>query len=197
MNVSSRWCVTAVFAFGALACSDPVPPPAQGAFIASIKPASPPIPDRSCPTSAVTYDVPSILATTPTEVLDADNYTHKIINGEKGAEVSCTVKKGGAGFTFSGHIQLGVRGLSVSGGTLGADMKGTATMTVSNGMALSSPLLSATGACTVDAAKAGGNNFQVQAGSMWARYTCPAVLGGNPGDGCASDGYIVLENCAQ
>ena len=129
MNVSSRWCVTAVFALAALACSDPVPPPAQGAFIAYVKPASPQPAGKSCPTSAVSYDVPKVLETEPAKQLDADNYTHKIIDGESGASVACTVK-GGSTFTFEGKIQLGDRGLNITDGTVGADKKGTARVTV-------------------------------------------------------------------
>jgi hypothetical protein len=129
MNVSSRWCVTAVFALAALACSDPVPPPAQGAFIASVKPASPQPAGKSCPTSAVTYDVPNIRDTKPAEVLTDGRYLHKIVDGDAGG-VSCTVKGGSGGFTFSGKITQGDRGLNISDGTLGADKKGTARMTL-------------------------------------------------------------------
>ena len=61
MHVSSRWCVTAVFALGALSCSDPVAPPAQGAFIASISAPSPAQPEKACPIGgAFTFDVPEI-----------------------------------------------------------------------------------------------------------------------------------------
>ena len=196
MNVSSRWCVTAVFALAALACSDPVPPPAQGAFKASVKPSSPAPLGKSCPTSAYTYDVPIVLDTKPAEVLDEDNYTHKIIDGESGASVSCTVK-GGSTFTFSGKISMGDRGLSISNGTIGADKKGTAQITViKSGQPGFPTMISPMANCTVDAAKANGNNYQVKAGSMWAKFTCASVES-PPSDSCAADGFFVLENCNQ
>ncbi len=196
MNVSSRWCVTAVFALGALACSDPVPPPAQGAFIASVKPASPQPAGKACPTSAFTYDVPPVLTDMPTEILDADNYTHRIINGESGATVECSVKGGGGNFTFSGNILLGGKALKISGGTLAAG-KGTATITVNDAERLSpAQLISPAGACAIDATKAAGNNFQAKAGSMWASFKCTSVEL-MPASSCAADGFFVLENCDQ
>jgi hypothetical protein len=196
MNVSSRWCVTAVFALGALACSDPVPPPAQGAFKASVEPASPAPAGKSCPTSAYTYDVPNALETDPGKQLDEDNYTHKAIDGENGASVSCSVK-GGPPFTFSGKISRGDRGLTISDGTIGADQKGTARITVIKTGSPGFPtMISPMASCTIDAAKANGNNYQVKPGSMWARFVCPSVES-PPSESCAADGYFVLENCEQ
>lgn len=198
MNVSSRWCVTAVFALGALACSDPVPPPAQGAFIASIGPSPSPPPDSACATSAFTYDVPKIRDMMLQDALTESKYLHKTINGEKGAKVSCTVKGGANGFTFSGQILLGGRGLQISNGTLGPTKTGTATITVSNSERLSpAQLISpADVPCTVSAAQVGGNNLQVAAGNIWATFDCPQV-NLPPTSSCGADGVFVLENCEQ
>jgi hypothetical protein len=199
MNVSSRWCVTAVFALGALACSDPVPPPAQGAFIVSVKPASPAPVGKSCPTSAITYDVPVVrdkMENPPQELTDS-RYTRKIIDGESSARVECAVKSGGGGFTFSGKITQGDRGLTISDGTLGADKKGTARVTVTkSGSPGFATLISPMANCTVDAAQTNNNNLQVKAGSMWARFTCAAVESA-PTNSCAADGIFVFENCDQ
>jgi hypothetical protein len=196
MNVSSRWCVTAVFALGALACSDPVPPPAQGAFKASVKPASPQPAGKSCPTSAYTYDVPNVLETDPAKQLDEDNYTHKTIDGENGSSVSCSIK-GSSTFNFSGKISRADRGLSISDGTIGADKKGTARITViKSGNPGFPTMISPMANCTIDAAKADGNKYQIKAGSMWARFVCPSVES-PPSDSCAADGFFVLENCDQ
>ena len=198
MDVSSRWCVTAVFALGALSCSDPVPPPAQGAFIASVRPASPPPDGKSCPTSAVTFDVPAFIDSAPAEKLkdqlDQDTYLHRVIDGEDGALARCTVK-GSSSFTFAGTLRAGARSLDISNGTLGADKKGTASITVidtSRSIQLSSP--GAT--CTIDAAAAPGNRFEVKGGSIWASFTCAAVQR-PPTDSCTSTGYFVLENCEE
>ena len=53
-----------------------------------------------------------------------------------------------------------------------------------------------TAACTINAAKADGNNFQVRPGSMWASYDCTSVES-QPSSSCASDGFFVFENCEQ
>ncbi|HKY36860.1 MAG TPA: hypothetical protein VJN18_13020 [Polyangiaceae bacterium] len=198
MNVSSRWCVTAVFALATFGCSDPVPPPAKGAFIASVKPATSPPVGKACPTSAFTYDVPIVLEkmANPPEFLTENRYKRKIVDGESGASVSCAVK-GRSTFTFSGEIQLGDRGLSFSNGTIGADKKGTAQVTVIKTGSPGFPtMMSPTANCTIDAAKADGNNYQIEAGHIWARFVCPSVEN-VPTDFCAADGFLVFENCDQ
>jgi hypothetical protein len=196
MHVSSRWCVTAVFALGALSCSDPVAPPAQGAFLASIKAPSPSPAGKRCPTSvSFTYDVPSILTSKPLEALDQDTYLHKTVDGEDNASVSCKVA-GSSSFNFSGRIVLGGRALSIANGTLGADKKGTAQITVTNSESLSNSLVSPTPNCVVNAAADASNRFQVKAGSMWASFTCPSVEA-QPTDYCSANGFFVLENCEQ
>jgi hypothetical protein len=189
MNVSPRWCFTAVIACGSLACSDPVPPPAQGAFIASVAGVSPAPAGKACPAGAAfTYDVPRVRDTTPAEVLDADTYLHKTIDGEKGSSVSCTVKSGGGGFTFSGKIELAGKALEISDGTL-VNNTGTARAFVINAEYLSVPLISPTPNCTITAS-------DVQAGSIWATFRCTSVES-PPSDYCRAEGAFVFENCVQ
>jgi hypothetical protein len=139
-----------------------------------------------------TYDVPRILDTKPLEALDQDTYLHRTIDGENNAQVSCRV----TGSSFSGRIVLGGRALSISSGTLGADKKGTAQITVTNSESLSTSLISPTANCTVNAAKDGSNNFQVKGGSMWASFSCPSVEAA-PNEYCTAGGFFVLENCEQ
>jgi hypothetical protein len=201
MNLSSRWCVTAVVALGALGCSDPVPPPAQGAFWANVKSVSPPPAGKSCPSGAsLTFDVPAVdpsnIPPKPTQ-LDADNYQVKIIDGEDQAEVSCKVK-GKSTFTVEGTIKLGNKSLAISSGTLGADKKGTARVTLrdSGNPGFSGALSAPTANCTIDAAAAPGNNFQVKAGSIWGHFDCASVEQ-TPSDYCKADGFFVFENCDQ
>jgi hypothetical protein len=193
MHVSSRWCVTAVLALGALSCSDPVAPPAQGAFLATIKAPSPAPSGKSCPTSvSFTYDAPRILESKPIEALDQDTYLHKLIDGEDNAQVSCKVTAS----QFSGRIVLGGRALSIASGTLGADRKGTAQITVTNSEGLSGSLISPTPNCTIDAAKGTNNNFQVEPGHIWASFSCPSVEAA-PNEYCTASGFFVLENCEK
>jgi len=199
MNLSSRWCVTAVVAFGALGCSDPVPPPAQGAFWANVKSVSPAPVGRMCPSGAsLTFDVPVVdPSAIPPQTLDSDTYLHKLVDGEDKAEVSCSVK-GKSSFTLEGTIKLGNKSLAISNGTLGADKKGTARITLrdSGSPGFSGALSSPTPNCTIDAAAAAGNNFQVKAGSIWGHFDCASVEQA-PSDYCKAEGYFVLENCDQ
>ncbi len=202
MNLSSRWCVTAVVALGALGCSDPVPPPAQGAFWANVKSVSPTPAGKMCPSgTTLTFDVPTVPLPTvekpQAQTLDADTYLHKIIDGEDKAEVNCTVK-GKSSYTVEGTIKLGNKSLAVSNGTLGADKKGTARITLrDSGVPGFSGALSAPSAnCTLDAAAAAGNNYQIKAGSIWGKFSCPSVEQA-PSDYCSAEGYFVFENCDQ
>jgi hypothetical protein len=197
MNLSSRWCVTAVVALGALGCSDSVPPPAQGAFWANVKSVSPSPTGKSCSAGAsLTFDVPTVDPML-NQTLDRDTYLHKLIDGEDKAEVSCAVK-GKSSFTVEGTIQLGNKSFSISNGTLGADKKGTARITLRSAgtPGFSGALSSPSNTCTLDAAAASGNNFQVRPGSVWGHFDCPSVEQA-PTDYCKADGFFVLENCDQ
>lgn len=197
MNLSSRWCVTAVVAFGAFGCSDPVPPPAQGAFWANVKSVSPAPAGKSCPSSAsLTFEVPTVDQSLG-ETLDKDTYQHHKIDGEDQAKVSCSVKGGGS-FTFEGNLQLGNKSLSITNGTLGDNKQGTARISLRNsGMpGFSGSLSSPSANCVLDAAPAAGNNFQVKPGSIWGHFQCPSVEQA-PSDYCQAEGFFVFENCDQ
>ncbi len=203
MNLSSRWCVTAVVALGAVACSDPVPPPAQGAFNASVYSVSPPVQGKMCPSgAALTYEVPSVPLPTPThpevQNLDADTYLHKIIDGEDSSTVHCAVKSGSAGISFEGRISLGGKAIEISGGKLPDKKSGTArlTFTKSSSPGFSNSLSSAAGGCTVEAVVGEKGVIQAKAGSMWAHFACTGI-DHEPSDHCRSEGYFVLENCDQ
>lgn len=194
MNLSSRWCVTAVVALAGVGCSDPVPPPAQGAFIARITAVSPTPLGKSCPSgTAFSYDVPDVPDSAPTEELSPNTYLHKIIEGEGGGAVSCRVS--GDGAAFEGRIAIPDKGksLEIRSGTLGADRKGTARIAVGNSAELSTTLSSPMANCKIDA-QASGNRLEVAPGRIWATFDCPSVES-PPSDYCAARGTFVLENC--
>ncbi len=203
MNVSTRWCVTAFVALGAVACSDPVPPPAQGAFIARVYSVSPPVANKTCPSgAALTYEVPDVPIPTTlhpdSQALDADTYLHKIIDGENSSTVHCSIKAGSSGISFEGRISLGGEALEISSGSLPDKKSGTARITFSKSSnpGFSHSLSSPAGGCTVQAVVGEKGAIQAKAGSMWASYTC-AGIDYEPGDHCRSEGFFVLENCDQ
>lgn len=196
MNLtSSRWCVMALFAYGALACSDPVPLPAQGALNTTVSSVSPPVAGKACSAGAAfTFDVPNVRTQHPGDVLTPTNYDYHVIDGQNRASVKCTVS-GGPTFHFSGALSLNGEGFEISSGTVDATNKGTATVTIKNSQHLSSSLISPT-PCTIDVAIGQGNKPQVEPGHIWASFTCPSVEA-PPSDSCAATGVFVLENCAQ
>ncbi len=195
MNLSSRWCVTAAIALGALSCSDPVPPPAQGAFNVSLTAVSPPN-GRQCPTGAATsFDVPSVLASgKPTEILTTNTYLHSAIDGEGDAKVSCSVK-GSSSFTFSGRIASQGRVLELSDGVLSNNMSGTARVMVTDSSKLSNALTSPAADCTIKVVS-NSKGVQVKAGSLWGEFSCVSVEVA-PSFGCGAKGVFVLENCTE
>lgn len=201
MNLSSRWCVTAVVALGAAACSDPVPPPAQGAFNASVYSVSPPVANKMCPSgAALTYEVPTVPAPTakdPDPSLSGSNYEHKIIDGQDSSSVHCSVKSGSAGISFEGRISLAGKAIEISGGSLPDKKTGTARMTFtkSSTPGFSNALSSPAGGCMVDAV-INDKGIQAKAGSIWAHFSC-AGIDHEPSDHCRSEGFFVLENCDQ
>lgn len=194
MNLSSRWCVTAAVALGALSCSDPVPPAAQGAFRASVGSAGLPA-GKACPSGAAsTFEVPIVETTKPTEVLTNSTYLHSAIDGEGDAKVSCSVK-GSSSFTFSGRISSLGKVLEVSDGVLANNMSGTARISVWNSQTLSSPLTSPAADCTITVVS-NQKGVQVKAGSIWAQFTCKTVEHA-PSDACDAKGTFVFENCSE
>jgi len=202
MNLSSRWCVTAVVALGAAACSDPVPPPAQGAFNVSVYSVSPPVAGKMCPSgAALTYEVPAVPVPTTehpqNESLSESTYLHNIIDGENSSTVHCKVKASASGVSFEGRISLGDKAIEISSGSLPYKKTGTARMTFtkSGTPGFSNSLSSPAAGCTVDAV-VNAKGIQAKAGSIWAHFSC-AGIDHDPSDHCRSEGYFVLENCDQ
>jgi hypothetical protein len=129
------------------------------------------------------------------EALDSNTYLHWVVDGDGAASVSCRVV-GNSTFTFQGRIGSAGKVLEISNGTIAADGRGTASVTLSDSANLAAPLSSPAGTCSVNAAKGSIDGFQVQPGSMWAGFTCPS-LEAAPSDYCTASGIFVLENCLQ
>lgn len=199
MKVSSRWCVSAFVAFGALGCSDPVPATPQGAFNARVT-SSPSAPaGKNCPSGTSTYfegpTVPEMMdanGNPKDERLDANTYIYKVVDGDSG-EVSCTVK----GTSFEGRIQSGNKSLEISSGTVDpTTLKGTARVSLVSQSQISGALSSPGVTCTIDASKNDGANFQIADGHIWASFNCPSVEQ-TPSAFCGASGVFVFENCAK
>jgi hypothetical protein len=88
-----------------------------------------------------------------------------------------------------------VQVLEITNGQLTNNMQGTARVTVSNSMGLSSALTSTPPDCTVTVAVT-DKGPQVKPGSLWASFSCPSVEHA-PGEACGAKGVFVLENCSQ
>jgi hypothetical protein len=199
MKVSSRWCISAFVAVGALGCSDPVPATPQGAFNARVTSSSLAPSGKNCPSGASTFfEGPTVPETMDEngnpkdERLDANTYVYKVVDGDNGS-VSCSVRGG----TFEGTIKYQNKSLQLSNGTIDlATLKGTARVTLVSQSQISGALSSPGNTCTIDVSTAGGARYEIADGHVWAAFNCPSVEQ-TPSAFCGASGTFVLENCAR
>ena len=178
--MNARWWFLAFPLLAALGCSDPVPLPAQGAITLSIRKST-----STCPDSGTTYQVG--------DPLKPDSGT--LVDGDKGAKISCSVKGGGGSFAFSGSIAATTTSgeplpitVTLGEGTVDATGVGTANVGVYTPKFVET--YTSNTACTVKVL-----NSQVKPGSIWATFACPSIT--YPPDSSCEVGTstIVLENC--
>ncbi|HTA88508.1 MAG TPA: hypothetical protein VK745_02995 [Polyangiaceae bacterium] len=192
MNACPRWSFLAVPLLAALGCSDPVPPPAQGAVTLDLSQPTPTVSAMSCPITKL-YQVgakdPNTMAVlAPTMQSPGES----VISGESGSTISCSVTGGGGNFSFSGslhastpqgdQILVSFQNGMISGTTGTADVNVYTPQLSAN--------FSGTG-CTITV-----QNNQVKGGSIWATFACPQIAYPPSGlCGISPDSTIVFENC--
>jgi len=191
MNACARWSILAVPVLAALGCSDPVPLPAQGAISLSVQKPITSVNGSTCPESGHVYDV-SDGNRPPSESTPGES----VIDGEGGAKVSCSVRKSGTSYVFSGSFSgttssAPIYPITVSfrDGVINADkVTGTANVSVYTPVLAAS--FGSTAPCTFHVI--GGN---VKGGSIWASFTCGS-LANPPAQVCSvGSSVIVFENC--
>jgi hypothetical protein len=193
MNASARCTFLAVPLLAALGCSDPVPPPAQGAVTLEIGQPTVHVDQMSCPVTnsylVAATDSKTKMIAAPTSSDPGDS----IISGESGSSISCSVTGGGGTFNFSGSF-LGYTpqgdkvSLSFSNGTV-TNFMGTADVNVYTPQL--SQNFSGTG-CTITV-----ENGQVKGGSIWAAFACAQISSPPSGlCGIAASSAFVFENCS-
>jgi hypothetical protein len=195
MKAYPRWSFLALPTLFALGCSDPVPPPAQGAVTLYVGQPVVHVDQMTCPVTQ-TYQVGGVDSKTKaTMAPTATNPGQSVISGEQGSTISCSVKGGGGNFSFSGTLhastpQGDLISVSFANGVVGPDFTGTADVTVYT------PQLSGTFQSTMPCAIT-VKNQQVKGGSIWATFSCPQIQ--SPPSGlCGIEGSsaIVFENCS-
>ncbi len=199
MNAYPRWSILAVPLLTALvsaACSDPVPPPAQGAVTLYLGQPVNNTGSGACPAPGITYQVAAVDSKTKAIAApSASDPGESLISGEQGSKISCSVKKSGGNFAFSGSIY----GTTQQGQTINITMdSGTVdgtTLTGTTNVSVYTPELSASYTsnmpCTVTVI-----NNQIKGGSMWATFACDQLSSPPSGlCGVSSASAIVFENC--
>ena len=188
--MNARWSYLAVPLLAALGCSDPVPLPAQGAITLSVRLPTSTV-NGTCPDSGTTYLVGAPAAPT------TGNPGNSLVDGDKGAHISCSVKASGGGFAFSGSLAASTTQgdaypitVTFSNGVVDANGVGTASIGVYTPKL--SATYSSTAACTI---KVLGSPLQVKGGSIWASFSCPSIAY-PPSNLCeVGSSVVVFENC--
>jgi len=134
----------------------------------------------------------------PTPQLGDLKSNRRAYDGDKGLSASCRVSNNGGGFTFQANVRASMPALTfnLTNGTLDANGKGTALLSLF-ATAIGSPVVSpASQPCTITVVNR-DNKLAVQETAIWARYDCP-TLNGNPTPICPDvSGQFYLENCGK
>jgi hypothetical protein len=197
MNAYRRCSFLAVPLLAALGCSDPVPPPAQGAVTFTVGPPTMAVSAMSCPEGGHTYQVGAVDPKTMLDLAPTQNDPgQSVISGESGSSITCSVTGGKGNFNFSGSLHAatphdGLITITFNGAINMMDTDGNPTGTASVSVFTpTSGSLSGNAPCTVTVLQG-----QIKGGSMWASFTCDQVSS-PPSSLCGVAGYIVFENCS-
>lgn len=173
----------AVCAAGAIGCSDPVPPPPQGAYQVTFTA------PKGCSIAGHNAKVGDVTQTQRNTV---------VIDGTDSSSVSCGVTGAGP-FSVSGQVskladslQIAVDSLP-SNATKASPAKGRVSFASPN----TAKAYVADGTHMCDFYFPAGSKESVAAGKVWVAFTCPTVIAEGM-DTCAlQESYIILENCTQ
>jgi hypothetical protein len=197
MNAYARCSFLAVPLLAALGCSDPVPPPAQGAVTLYLGQPIVHVDQMTCPVTAQTYQVGATDSKTKTVLAPTmSDPGQSVISGEGGSSISCSVTGGGGNFKFSGTLSaITPQGDKISiqfaNGQVGSDFTGTADVSVYT------PQLLAGFSGTNCAISVQGQPKQVKGGSIWATFSCAQIASPPSGlCGISAASTIVFENCS-
>jgi hypothetical protein len=171
-----------IFALASLGCSDAVEPPPQGSLIINVTSSPDAPPGTSCPSIGHTKNI----GVPPPS---ANNPGQRVVDGE-GGNVACTVK-GGDPAKFNGKINQGNISFTMIGET-GATGTGNI-IYYDNEIALTMQSPS-DNPCIITAEKT-GTGYQVEAGRIWAEFSCPLMTKENYS--CKASGIFVMENCGE
>lgn len=171
-------------------CSDPVPPPAQGAVqlkVSSLPTAEIAEGEKNCNFPGIDFALGTVNVTSRTSVTDGTN----------GTAVHCRVAPRGAGFDVSASIDKGDDSFSVSGFVQsGQDTEGDVTLSLQQ----TSTLLGSKIKCTVSVARTdAAPSLAVGPGRVWAKVECTklSVNGFSPPQYCRAAGVFVFESCEE
>jgi hypothetical protein len=170
-------------ALALVSCGDPVPPPAEGT--ASISIGTPTAPDAGWNCTSIPIHTTVIGKAAP----DTASQGETSIDGKDGADIECSVTGEGT-YSFSGKLKQGTSIFTVSGqASAGGTSTGSASL---YDLQTTFPIASDPAQpCTF-------TTHQVEAGAIWASFTCPKVVNPNQiGLWCGARGTFVFKSCSD
>lgn len=202
MSLAWNSVALAVIAAGSIVasgCSDPVPPPAQGAVTYRMYKAG----TQNCQIPPHTSNAPSAPAGTGTNVTGT-NKGNEAVDGDNGAKVKCKVAAAGAAFDVNATIQVGTVSFAMNT-TIADQQEGVdGTVDVNDNQTQASYLQPVTYAkpptppCKFSVKPASGEGYGAASGRIWGKFTCDQAMDTqNPGSSCSIEGTFVFENCDQ
>lgn len=165
------------------ACSSPAEPPAKGGLSLSITAFSPMPVGSACQVSG-SLNLPEAPLTPPSKTDIGDS----LVDGDNGAEVTCTVKPDGDAFAVSGSVRLGSNAINTSF-TLDSTGAGTGAMTIVRA-AYATQSNDSTAPCNF-------TKIQAQSGAAWTSFSCPVIFdrASKQSTYCTVDGVLTFQNC--
>jgi hypothetical protein len=188
------------------ACSDPVPPAAQGSASLYLT-TNPSSASAVCTPGVHWVNVP--FAKGSGQQTYSNSRPPPAVDGQDQMGVTCTVKANGNSFEVKGSLRSPAtdpQGMPVNATSITVQTTITADGPASGSVAIQDNRTGtqySSSACTFSAhpAVAGVDKLEVAPGRIWASVSCPKISEVNSPDPNAlcqiSPGFVVLENCAQ
>jgi hypothetical protein len=181
----------ALIGAGVMACSDPVPPTAQGGFKLRLVSGNNP----NCGQADAFVKVGDADGKTKSEVSDGGDY-----------RIVCSVKKNGGGYDFSGSVTQAstaiVFSISASGATAGTET--AASVQISSKDTQTNTFSS--NACTITLVTDAVPAASIGPGRIYAAFSCPKVIEPTAMKTCSIaqfdgngtiGGYVAFDNCDE
>jgi hypothetical protein len=183
------------------ACSDPIPPAAQGAASIHFGKTATDLCNPGIHVANAPY-----LRQGGQVVTGTASPAYKLVDGQDGGQVTCRVAPSGGGYSVSGSLASPAQNaagmtlqstiIDISIPSIAENQSGAKGSLTVNDDKTQSTYQSGQDGCVFSVS---GQQLGIAPGRIWASVTCAHLSDPLNGSGatCSADGYFVLENCSQ